>query len=113
MESDNRPTEWELEVLAKSIRFMRKLGEQVDLVSMNLGRLGQLEALHSVLITIAREKPRGAVAYTQYADDMPELIAVYNDFVSLYGWMIGWCIAGEVRRSELGALESIRDKLKA
>ena len=44
---------------------------------------------------------------------MQELIDAYTDFVGLYGWIIGWCIGGEPRRSELNALEGLRDKLYA
>ena len=44
---------------------------------------------------------------------MVELIEAYDDFVAFYGWVIGWCAGGEVRRSELQALEGLRDKLNA
>ena len=113
MESDNRPTAWELDVFAKSIEFVRSLGSRTDLVTASQSCLGQLEALHRVLTTIAHQSTRGSVSYTRYADGMQELIDAYTDFVKFYGWIIGWCIGGEPRRSELNALEGLRDKLYA
>ena len=113
MESDNRPTAWELDVFDKSIEFVRSLGDHTGLVTVNHDHLGQLEALHRVLSTIAHQSTRRSVAYTRYADGMAELIDAYDDFVRLYGWITGWCAGGEVRRSELHALEGLRDKLNA
>lgn len=112
MDSDNRPTAWELDVLAKSIKFIRSLGTRSELLTVNQNHLGQLEALHTVLTTIAHDGKLGSVAYARYADGMGELIEAHTEFVTFYGWIIGWCIGGEARRSELHALEGLRDKLR-
>ena len=111
MQVDNSPTEWELDVFAKSITFVRSLGSRSGLITVNQNHLGQLEALHNVLTTIAHDGKGGPVAYGRYADGMAELIEAFVDFVTFYGWIIGWCVGGEVRRSELNALKGLRDKL--
>ena len=100
-------------MFAKSLDFFHGIAEQTGLIMTDERRLGQLEALHRVLSTIAHQSTRGPVAYARYADGMVELIDAYADFVKFYGWIIGWCAGGEVRRSELEALERLRDKLNA
>ena len=101
---DNTPTEWELDVFAKSLDFFHGVAEQTGLIMTDERRIDQLSALHGFLSNIKHRREKSSIEYAKCAENMRVLLEAYDEFVRLYGWIIGWCAGGEVRRSELEAL---------